>query len=100
MNIELEQLPTLNCDHNSAVYTYLRDVLNDSSFVTPVLQTLIKERRTSHRNRWNKNSVEKLSKVDDIVKAHLQVQSITDKGIVEKYLTKIVNHSVLPKFLV
>ena len=43
MDVELENLPTLNCENKLALYTYLRDVSNDSNFATSVLQVLIEE---------------------------------------------------------
>ena len=50
-----------------------------------VLQTLIEERRSVHRERWNKNrEVDKFNK-GDVVKSHIQVQSKLDNGEVGKF---------------
>ena len=57
MDFELEQLHNLSYEHNSTSYKYLRDVSNSSAFITSVLQMLIEERQTSHRNSWNNNQV-------------------------------------------
>ena len=53
MDVQLNKTPELNDADHSELYDYLRDVSIDSTFVTSVLQVLIKERRTAHRDRWN-----------------------------------------------
>ena len=53
MDANLMAVPSLNNVDQSALYTYLRDVYIDSSFVTLVLQMLIEDQRTAHRTRWN-----------------------------------------------
>ena len=85
LDVELCPSPPLNDQNNSALTTYLRTVSNDSAFATSVLQIIIEERRTEHRNRHNK-TVSKLVefKVGDVVKAHVQVQSQSATGQVGK----------------
>ena len=80
MDIDLNVAPTINCHNQSALYTYLRDVSNDSQFATSILQVLIEERRTAHRLRWNTDRAAKLFKVGDVVKAHVQVNSKAATG--------------------
>ena len=53
MDVKLSPTPTLNDADESALYTYLRDISTDSQFATAVLQVLIEERRTAHRERHN-----------------------------------------------
>ena len=84
MDIDLHQLPSLNCDNNSALFKYLRDVSNDSTFAISILQVLIEERRSAHRLRWNKDRDVNQFHVGDVVKAHVQVQSNSEKGDVKK----------------
>ncbi len=45
---------------------------------------MIEERRLAHRDRWNSNRVAKSLHVGDVVKAHVQVNSNLNKGIVGK----------------
>ena len=61
--------------NNSALFQYLRNVSCDSQFATSVLQTLLEERRTMHRERWNKDRTSHQFAKGDVVKAHIQVQS-------------------------
>lgn len=84
LDINLSTLPTLNDNNNTALYEYLRDVSDDSIFATSVLQILIEERRISHRNRMNESTTKSPLKVGDIVKAHVQIQSKSETGIVDK----------------
>ena len=84
MDVELSAMPTINDNKNSALYKYLRDVSNDSKFATSVVQILVDERREAHRLRWNKDKVEQLFEVGDVVKAHVQVNSNAAHGEVGK----------------
>ena len=45
---------------------------------------LIEERRTAHRDRWNSNRASKTFHIGDVVKAHVQVNSNLNKGVVGK----------------
>ena len=66
------------------MFHYLRNISCNSQFSISVLQTLIQERRSTHRERWNKNmEVYKFNK-GDVVIAHIQVQSKLDNGKVGK----------------
>jgi hypothetical protein len=84
LDIEFLGTPTLNDDSNSGLYNYLRHVSGNSTFAIGVLQTLIEERRTAHRDRWNKSRVPQEFKVGDVVKVHIQVQSKAASGEVKK----------------
>ena len=53
LDVELSPSPTLNNVHNSALFSYLRNVSTDSDFAVSVLQILIQERRDTHRDRHN-----------------------------------------------
>ena len=74
IDVALSACPTINDSSQSALYTYLRDVSNDSQFLISVLQVLIEERRTAHCDRWNNKRIAKQFVVGDIVKARVQVQ--------------------------
>ena len=49
-----------------------------------ILQILIEERRKTHRDRQNKGKIKYSLKIGDVVKAHVQVQSWANTGIVGK----------------
>ena len=70
IDVDLNAAPRINNNNQSTLYIYLRDVSNDSQFVTSVLQVLIEEQRTTSKTRWNANIAAKEFKVGDIVKAH------------------------------
>ena len=84
LDVELCPTPPLNDEHNTALMQYLRDVSNDSKFSIAVLQILIEERRTAHRDRHNQQCKTAPFKVGDVVKAHVQVQSKSSIGQVGK----------------
>ena len=85
LDIELCPKPPLNDEQNGALAQYLRNVSNDSAFATSVLQILIEERRTAHRERHNQDKpLLPAFKVGDAVKAHIQVQSNQSTGQVGK----------------
>ena len=69
---------------HSSLFNYLRDVSTDSTFSLSILQVLIEERRTAHRDRQNRGKVQCSLKIGDVVKAHVQVQSRADACIVGK----------------
>ena len=50
MDVQLNKTPELNDTDHSALYNYLRDVSFDSTFAMSVLQVLIEEHRTAHRD--------------------------------------------------
>ena len=70
MDAKLSGTPILNTSNQSTLYSYLRDVSNDSAFAISFLQVLIEERRATHRERWNEGK-EVTPFVGDIVKAHI-----------------------------
>ena len=51
LDIELLDQPSLNNKEHSALFHYLRNVSCNSQFSISVLQTLIEERRSTHRER-------------------------------------------------
>ena len=84
MDVNLSAAPSTNCNNQSTLYTYLRDVSNDSRFSVSVLQGLIEEQRSALQSRWNTDRSTKLFQVDDVVKAHVQVKPNASKGEVKK----------------
>ena len=62
------------------MYEYLQHVLIKFQFPTSILQILIKEQRTAHRERWNQNRSAPKFKFGDEVKSHVQLQSKLDTG--------------------
>ena len=102
MDVELSSMPTISDNTNSALFKYLRDVSNDSKFATSVVQILVEERRDAHRQRWNKDKIEELFELGDVVKAHVQVTSKAETGEVGKLsyqargpfqISKILGHN-------
>ena len=83
MDVKLNSAPNINCQNQSALYTYLRDVSNNSKFAISVRKVLIEERQSAHRICWNQDRAAKLFKVGDVVKAHVQVQSQSVTGDVK-----------------
>ena len=86
LDVSLSPTPILNTETNSSIFNYLRDVLTNSTFSLNLLQILIEERRTAHKDRQNKGKIQCSLKIGDVLKAHIQVQSRVDSGIVGKLL--------------
>ena len=84
LDVELSPTPILNTDTNNTLFQYLRDVSTDSTFALSILQVLIDDRRSAHRLRHNEGKLPCALKVGDVVKAHVQVQSNADNGVVGK----------------
>ena len=84
LDIELLDQPILNNKEHSALFHYLRNISCNSQFSISVLQTLIEERHSAHRERWNKNRETYKFNKGDVVKAHIQIQSKLDNGEVGK----------------
>ena len=84
LDVELSVIPPINDASNSALTNYLRDVSIEAKFATSVVQVLIEERRLAHQERVNKDKVVSSLQVGDIVKAHVQVQSKQELGVVGK----------------
>jgi len=65
-------------------------LFTESSFSLSILQLIIEERRTRHRECHNKGKTPYALKVGDVVKSHVQVQSRAETGLVGKlrYRTK------------
>ncbi len=84
IDVDTSKIPPVNSANNNRLFDYLRDVSTDSNFATGVLQILIEERRKRHRDRRNAVLEKSALKVGDVVKAHVQVQSRTDDGVVGK----------------
>ena len=83
LDVDICYLPYMNTSNNSAVLQYLRDVSTDSQFTTLVLQVLVEERCTRHREHHNSTITTTTSlKVGDIVKSHVHVQSKSESVIV------------------
>ena len=84
LDVSLSPSPILNTESNSTLFNYLRDVSTDAKFSLSVLQILIEERRSTHRDRHNKGKTMCTLKIGDVVKAHVEVQSSADTGVVGK----------------
>ena len=84
LDIELLDQSSLNNKEHSALFHYLRNISCNLQFSISVLQTLIEERRSAHRERWNKNRKAYKFNRGDVVKARIQVQSKLDDGEVGK----------------
>ena len=82
--MELSVIPPINDVSNSALNNYLRDVSIESNFAVSVVQVLIEEKRLAHQERVNKDKIVSSLQVGDIVKAHVQVQSTQELGVVGK----------------
>ena len=85
LDADISATPTLNSHSNSGLYNYLRHVSSNATFAQNVLKILIEERRLRHRDRHNQsiNHTQQFQ-VNDIVKAHVQIQSNSDNGTVKK----------------
>ena len=86
LGVSLSPTPILNTETNSSLFNYLRDVSTYSTFSLSILQVLIEERRTAHRDlkKKTKEKKEYSLKVGNVVKVHVQVQSRADTCIVGK----------------
>ena len=73
LSIELLDQPSLNNKEHSALFHYLRNVYCNSQFSISILQTLIEERRSTHRERSDKNREAYKFNKGYVVKAHIQV---------------------------
>ena len=80
LDIELLEQLNLNEKNNSALFHYLCNVSCNSKFAVSVLQTLLGERQLIHKKRWIKDKVPYAFEKGDVVKAHIQVQSMLDSG--------------------
>ena len=85
LDVELRPTPNLKNVHNSALFQCFRNFSVESSFATSVLKLLIEYRRDAHRNRHNRDKSISDLKVGDVVKAHVQVNSVASKGVVSKF---------------
>ena len=63
-----------------------------SKFAISVLQILLEEHRTAHRERYNKDKIAIKFNIGDVVKDHVQVQSNLSAEEVGNYLTQLVVH--------
>jgi len=84
LDVELSVIPPINDASNSALTNYFRDVSIESKFAVSVVQVLIEERRLAHHERVNKDKIVSCLQVGNIVKAHVQVQSKQELGVVGK----------------
>ena len=85
VEVKLLQTPTNLNQGNYGLYEYLWHVSNNSQFATSILQILIKERQTAHREQWNQNQSAPEFKVDGAVEAHVQVKPKLYPGGVTKH---------------
>ena len=71
LDIELLDQPSINNKEHSALFNYLRNISCNSQFFIFVLQTLIEEHCSIHREQWNKNREAYKFNKGDVVKAHV-----------------------------
>ena len=77
----------MNKSDNYDLFQYSRDVFTESQFATSFLQVLVEERRKLYQERHNSTITATTSlKVEDIVKAHVKVQS-KGKSVIVKDLS-------------
>ena len=62
LDTELLSTPTLNPDNNLVLFKYLQEMSTNSQFAISVLQIIIEERITAHREYWNKVIQQNISK--------------------------------------
>ena len=67
--MELSPIPQLNNTNNGLLFQYSRNVSVESMFALSVLQILIEEHTTSHRERHSKGKTVCNLKEGDVVKA-------------------------------
>ena len=73
--MEISSTPTIKPTTNSGLYNHFRGVSNDALFAQEVLEFLIEERLTRHRERYTSNITPTQDfKIGNIVKAYVQVQ--------------------------
>ena len=84
MDIELCSNSNLNNVHNSALFNYPCNISTDAEYVASVLRILIEDCHAAHRARHNKDKMICNLKVGDVIKAHVQVDSVVEKGVVGK----------------
>ena len=99
LDLKLQPTPTLNDDHNTALFDYLRHVSCSSSFSLSILLVLVEERREYHRNRSNSNKTASPLKVGDVVKAHVAVNSSSESNVVSKLSYQIKGPFIITKEL-
>lgn len=84
LDVKISPTPVLNTETNSALFQYIRNVSTDSNFSLSILQIVIEERCSYHRDHQNKTKLECSLKVGYVVKSHIQVQSRAESGSVGK----------------
>ena len=99
LDVSLSLTLILNTETNSSLFNYLLDVSTDSTFSLSLLQILIKERRAAHRDRQSKGKIQCSLKIEDVVKAHVQVQSRDNSEIVGKLAHRAKGPFIITKDL-
>ena len=99
LDLSLSPSPILNTESNSVLLNYLHDISTDGEFSLFVLQIMIEERRSTHCNRKNEGKYLCTLKVGDVVKAHVQVQSRSDTGLVGKLSYRARENYIITKNL-
>ena len=100
IDVSLSPSHILNTKSNSTLFNYLRDVSTDAKFSLSVLQILIEEQRSTHRDRYNNGKTLCTLKIGDVVKAHVQVQSRDKTGLVGKLSYRARGPYIITKDLV
>ena len=84
LDVRLSPTPTLNGKDNSNLINYIREVSLDSKFTLSVLHVLLEEQRIHMRDKEIEGNREYNSKIGDVMKAQVQVQSNAKQGIIGK----------------
>ena len=71
LDVSLTPSLILNMESNSVLFNYLRNVSTYGEFSLSIIQILIEEHRSAHRDRQNKGKSLCMLKVGDVVKAHV-----------------------------
>ena len=99
LDMELSPTPMLNNENNSTVFQYLRGMSTDSTFSLSILNILIEERITEHHKHHDKGETRCTLTVDDVLIAHIQVQSRVDTGLVGKVSYRARGPFIITKYL-
>ena len=83
LDVELDTTSIFN-EYNSKLFSYISNISIDANFTVSVLNIFIEDRRTAHQERHNKDKLICKIMVGEVVKAHVQVNSVTSKGVVGK----------------
>jgi len=87
-NFQLQPSPNLTLNHAATIHDYLSKTAANASFTRDILKLLLEECHTAHHERVNSGRIPSTLKINDIVSAHIQVQSDTSRSKVGKLMYK------------